>query len=84
MNILKVRTYGHLYTLASMMGREGSGQKHSDPKAEWKVWVCRSFVYDAKVICQGGNAGNREDGLTEQITADIFQVFIMFKVILQG
>lgn len=53
MNILEVRTYGHLYTLASMMGREGSGQKHSHPKAEWKVWVCRSFVYDAKVICRG-------------------------------
>lgn len=31
-----------------------------------------------------GNPGNREDGLTVQITADIFQVFIMFKVILQG
>lgn len=37
-----------------------------------------------KLSVEVGNPGNREDGLTAQITADIFQVFIMFKVILQG
>lgn len=48
MHIQKVRIYGHLCTLASMMGKEGISQESSNPDA-W-VSFLRSFLCDIKSI----------------------------------
>lgn len=61
-----------------MMGREGSSQKHSDPKVGVEGLGMQEICVMLKLSVKVGNPGNREDGLTGQIIADIFKYFCLF------
>lgn len=70
-----------------MMGREGSGQKHSDPEhltLSGRFGYTGALRWMLKLPVKVGNPGNREGGPTGHIIASIFQVFIMFRMILQS